>query len=484
LTKIRKLAGDTLLYGLGNIIPRSMTFVLFPIHTRFRFDPEEFGVFTLLMSLVAFMNIIYSFGMETTYFRFATKPGADPKRVFNIGLTVVVIAGIVISGSIILFADPIATALGVGTHPDFVVWLAVIMFIDNISALPFARLRLENKPLRFAAYKISNVVVVVALNLYFLFVIYDPAIGIGYIFLALLIANMMYLVFFFKTFIQWRPQFDREISSSMLSYSFPIVLTGLLGTTNEFFSRISLEKWLPDGFYQGKSSAFAVGVFGASYRFAVLMQIAVTAYRMAAEPFFFNNAADKESPKLFATVNHYFVIICCFMLLGISINMDVLKYLMAETYWEGIVVVVPLLLGYLFFGIYYNMTVWYKLTDKTIYGTYITVGGAVLTIALNYLLIPMFGYLGSAWVTTFVYLAMTVACYGLGQKFYPIPYTVFSDALYIMGTTALVYAVNSYEFTNLIVGATVHTGIILAWLGVVYLIDGRKVIKFGNSIKT
>ena len=474
MTKIRKLAGDTILYGLGNIVPRFLNFLLFPIHTRFRFEPEEFGQFTLLMSLVAFMNIVYSFGMETTYFRFATKPDADRKKVFNAALTVVIAVGIVLSGSIILFAGPIARTLDVGSHPDFIVWLGVIMFVDNISSLPFAKLRLENKPIRFAIYRITNIVLVVGLNLYFLFVIYDPAIGIGYIFLAMLIANSMYLIFFFKEFIQWRPAYNREITSSMLSYSFPIVLTGLLGTTNEFFSRISLDKWLPEGFYPGRSSAFAVGVFGAAYRFAVLMNLAVMAYRMAAEPFFFNNAADKESPKLFARVNHYFVIVCCFILLGIGINMDVLKNLMAASYWEGIVVVVPLLLGYLFFGIYYNMTAWYKLTDKTIYGTYITVGGAALTIALNYILIPMYGYLGSAWVTTFVYLAMTVICYLLGQKYYPIPYPVFSDTLYIVGTTVLVYVVNLYEFNNLIVAAIVHTCILLAWLGVVYLIEGKR----------
>jgi O-antigen/teichoic acid export membrane protein len=476
LTKIKKLAGDTVLYGLGNIVPRSLNFLLFPIHTRFRFDPEEFGVFTMLMSLVAFLNILYSFGMETTYFRYATKDGADKKRVFNAGLTVVVFVGLIFSGSIIIFAKPIAHMLDVGSHPDFIVWLAVIMFVDNIAALPFARLRLENKPLRFAIYRITNVVIVVGLNLYFLFVVYDPAVGIGYIFLAMLIANSMYILFFFKSFISWRPVYDREITSSMLSYSYPIVLTGLLGTTNEFFSRISLEKWLPKGFYPGQSSQFAVGVFGASYRFAVLMNLAVMAYRMAAEPFFFSNAADKDSPQLFARINHYFVIVCCFILLGISINMDVLKYLMAPSYWDGIVVVVPLLLGYLFFGIYYNMTAWYKLTDKTIYGTYITIGGAALTIALNFVFIPMFGYLGSAWVTTFVYLAMTVMCYSLGQKFYPIPYPVFSDALYIGTTTALAYLVNLYEFTDLIVGAVVHTGIILAWLGVVYLLEGNRYI--------
>jgi O-antigen/teichoic acid export membrane protein len=354
----------------------------------------------------------------------------------------------------------------------------VIMFIDNIASLPFARLRLESRPIRFAIYRISNVLVVVGLNLYFLFVIYDPSIGIGYIFLAMLIANSLYLVFFFPLYMKWRPVFDREISSSMLSYSYPIVLTGLLGTTNEFFSRISLEAWLPEGFYKGRSSAFAVGVFGASYRFAVLMNLAVLAYRMAAEPFFFNNAADKESPKLFARVNHYFVIVCCFILLGIAINMDVLKHLMSPEYWEGTVVVVPLLLGYLFFGIYYNMTVWYKLTDKTIYGTYISVGGAVLTIALNYVFIPIYGYLGSAFVTSFVYLAMTITCYLLGQKYYPIPYPIFTDALYIIATTVLVYVVNLYEFSNLIVGASIHTIIILAWLGIVYLIERRESLHY------
>lgn len=471
MTKIRKLAGDTILYGLGNIVPRFMNFILFPIHTNFRgFDPADFGVFTLLMSFVAFMNVLYSFGMETTYFRFATKPGADPKKVFNAALTIVIIVSTVLSGSMIAFAGPIVNGLGTG-HSDFIIWLALIMFIDNVSSVPFARLRLENRPLQFAIYRIANIVVVVALNLYFLFVVYDPAVGIGYLFLAMLIANSMYLVFFFRSFIKWRPVYDREISSSMLSYSYPIVLTGLMGMTNEFFSRISLEKWLPEGFYPGRSSEYAVGVFGASYRYAQLLNLVVMAYRMAAEPFFFNNAQDKESPQLFARLNHYFVIVCCFIMLGIAINMDVLKYLMGPSYWEGIVVVVPLLLGYLFFGIYYNMTVWYKLTDKTIYGTYITVGGAVLTIVLNFIFIPMYGYLGSAWVTAIVFFAMMAACYMLGQKFYPIPYPILTDAMYIIGTTVLVYLVNSYVFDNLILGVVVHGLVLFAWLGVAYFLN-------------
>ncbi len=420
------------------------------------------------------MNILYSFGMETTYFRFATRPGADVKRVFQVGLTVTIGIGILLSGSIALFAPSIANALGVGSHPDFIVWLAVIMFIDNISALPFARLRLENKPLLFAAYKIANVLVVFVLNLYFLFVVYDPAIGVGYTFLAMLIANSMYLLFFWKTFVGWRPTIDRSTFSSMLSYSYPIVLTGLLGTTNEFFSRILLERWLPEGFYEGRSSEFAMGVFGASYRFAVLMNLAVMAFRMAADPFFFSHSQEKNSPALFARVNHYFVIVGCFILLGIGINMDVLKYLVAPSYWEGIVVVTPLLLGYFLFGVYYNMTVWYKLTDRTIYGTYITMGGVALTIGLNYVFIPLFGYAGSAWVSAFVSFAMTAACYLLGQKFYPIPYPIVADSLYIVLTTGLVYLVNQFAFDNLWLGLVVHGLIMMAWLGVAYSIDGKK----------
>ena len=477
MSKVKKLAGDTILYGLGNIVPRFLNFLLFPIHTYVRFNPAEYGQFTFLMSLVAFMNVVYSFGMETTYFRFANKPGVDQTRVFNAGMSVVFAIGIVMSGTLIVFSQSVANSLGVGDHPDFIVWLAIIMFIDNMTSLPFARLRLERRPIRFVIYRSTNIVIVVLLNLFFLFVVYDPAIGIGYIFLANLIANSIYILFFLKAFLQWRPVYDREITSSMLSYSYPIVLTGLVGSTNEFFSRLALRQWLPEGFYPGRTSNFAVGVFGANIRFAVLLNLATMAYRMAAEPFFFSNAADKESPKLFAQINHYFIVVCCFIMMSIAINMDVLKHITSPEYWEGTVVVVPLLLGYLIFGIYYNMTVWYKLTDKTIYGTYITLGGAILTITLNYYLIPRYGYLGSAWATPTVFLVMTIVCYLFGQKYYPVPYRVIPDTLYIVATLALVYIVNLYEFDNLIIAAVVHTVILLAWLGVVYLIEGKNYTK-------
>jgi O-antigen/teichoic acid export membrane protein len=472
-SKLKTLAGETVLYGLGNMVPRLLNFFLFPIHTLF-FRPEEYGVFTYLMSVVALLNIIYSFGMETAYFRFATKQGADEKRVFNIAQTVVVAISSLLSLSFILFASSFAHLFHADHHDNYVIWLSLIMFIDNVVSIPFARLRLQKKALAFALFRISNVVILTGLNVYFLYVIFDPQVGISYIFIANLIANTFYLIFFFNTLINWRPAYDREVFSSMINYAYPIMLTGLAGMTNEFFSRLALENWLPKNFYPGKSSAYALGVFGACYKFSVLMNLAVQAFRMAGEPFFFSQSNDKNSPQLFAKVNHYFVILCCFILIGVSINLDVLKFLMQKPeYWEGLNIVPPLLLGYLFLGVYYNFTVWFKLTDKTYYGTIITVGGAVLTIAFNFLLIPIAGYYGSSLATALVYFFMMIACYAFGQKYYPIPYKILSDSVYVVATMVIIYFVNGIIVENLFISLSLHAAIVLIFLIVIYRIEKR-----------
>jgi O-antigen/teichoic acid export membrane protein len=476
LTALKKLAGDTLLYGVGSMVPRFLVFFLFPIHTHI-FAPEEYGVFTKLMAYVAFLNVIYSFGMETTYLRFATKAGADQQRVFNIALTTVGIISLVLSVSVIVASGSLAVILsdneGYILPQQYIIWLAIIVFIDNVASIPFARLRLEKKAVRFALFRVINAAVFVGLNLYFLYVSFDSAIGIGYIFISNLVSAGLYIIYFFKDFVRWRPTFDRELFPEMLGYSYPIMLTGLAAMNNEFFSRTTLQRWLPDNFYPGKTSDYALGILGACYRFAVLMNLTVQSFRLAAEPFFFSQAGNKDSPELFARINHFFVIFCCLILLAVGINMDVLKYLMDEPYWEGIGVVVPLLLGYMFLGIYYNVTVWYKLTDKTYFGTIITVGGALLTILLNYLLIPIAGYMGSAWASVIVYGFMTAACYLLGQKYFPIPYHVARDLFYIASTTALVYGINSVSPADLFVSIPFHSGVILLWLLAVYLLERK-----------
>jgi O-antigen/teichoic acid export membrane protein len=260
----------------------------------------------------------------------------------------------------------------------------------------------------------------------------------------------------------------------MYRYAYPVMLTGLAGMTNEMFSRIMLERWLPEGFYIGQSQEYALGVFGACYKLGVFMMLAIQAFRYAAEPFFFSNASEKNSPHLFATVNHYFVIVCCVLLLSVSINLDILKYFLADpAYWQGLNIVPILLLAYLFLGIYYNFSVWFKLTDKTYYGTLITVLGAIITIAGNYLLIPVAGYTGSVIATLLCYTFMTALCYLMGQKFYPIPYNIIKAMAYIFLTTLLVYLVLPLQFPNQFMATAFHVGIILIYLLIVYLIERR-----------
>jgi O-antigen/teichoic acid export membrane protein len=369
-------------------------------------------------------------------------------------------------------ANPIAIGLDIPGQSNLVLWLIAIMFIDAIVAIPFARLRLQKKPTRFAIGRLCNIAIVIVLNIYFLKISFDPAVGIAYVVVANVIANAFYLFFFFKTLVSWRPAVDSSMSPTMLNYAFPVMLTGLAGMTNEMFSRQTLDWWLPENFYPGQTAEYALGIFGACYKYAMLMSLVVQAFRYAAEPFFFSNAVERDSPVLFARVNHYFVIVCCVLLLGVSINLDILKYFLgSEQYWEGLYIVPILLLAYLFLGVYYNLSVWFKLTDKTIYGTIITVGGAVITIAANFLLIPKLGYLGSSWATLICYFSMTAACYLIGQRFYPIPYNVGKSMLYIVGTTALVYGVRLLSFEPTWISTVIHLGVILLFLVLIYFLE-------------
>jgi O-antigen/teichoic acid export membrane protein len=471
MNQLKKLAGETVLYGLGSIVPRFLNFLLVSLHTAV-FAPEEYGIITKLFAFVAVINMIFMFGMETSYFRFATKADSDEKRIFNLSQTVVVSVSLLLSIIFIALANPIANALSIPGNSHLVIWLVLIMFIDAIVAIPFARLRLQKKAKQFAACKLMNIIILVGLNIYFLKISFDPGIGVGFVILANLAANAFYILFFARTLLSWRPAFDAVTSPKMFSYAYPIMLTGLAGMTNEMFSRLTLEWWLPENFYAGQTSEYALGIFGACYKFAMLMGLAVQAFRYAAEPFFFSNAADKNSPQLFAKVNHFFVIVCCVLLLVVGINMDILKYFLgSEAYWQGLAIVPILLLAYLFLGVYYNFSVWFKLTDKTHYGTILSVGGVIITIVMNLLLIPKFGYVGSSLAALICYFSMTAACYWLGQKFYPIPYSVVKGLGYIMATTALVYVVNAFAFPTQWIATGFHVFVIILYLLIIYRIE-------------
>jgi O-antigen/teichoic acid export membrane protein len=471
--KLKRLAGETVLYGLGNIVPRFLNFLLVPLHTDVLLV-EEYGILSKVLSYVAVLNVVFTFGMETAYFRFATKEGADEKKIFNIAQTVVTVISFFSAIILIAAAGPIAIALDIQGYETMVILFVAILFIDAVVAIPFARLRLQKKAVQFAVGKIANIFILIALNFYFLKIAYDPSVGINYIVLANVIANAFYILFFIKTFLQWRPAIDRQVTSTMTTYAYPIMITGLAGMTNEMFSRQTLDWWLPENFYPGQSAKYALGVFSACFKFAVLMGLAVQAFRYAAEPFFFSNASDKQSPQLFARINHYFVIVCCVLLLGVSINIDIFKYFLADSeYWQGLSIVPVLLLGYLFSGIYYNLSVWFKLTDKTHYATIITIFGAIITIAGNYFLIPIAGYMGSSIATLLCFFSMTVICYAFGQKYYPIPYNVVGSLSYIAATTLLVYAVNSVSIENQWAATGFHAFVVLIYLCIVYLIEKK-----------
>jgi O-antigen/teichoic acid export membrane protein len=473
MSKIKRLAGDTVLYGLGSIVPRFLNFLLVRLHTGV-FAPEDYGIITKLFAYSAVINVIFMFGMETAYFRFANKEGADEKKIFNIAQTIVIAISAGLSLIFVVFAKPIAELLDIPGRENFVIWLALILFIDAIVAIPFARLRLQRNAVKFVTGKLINIAILVGLNIYFLYIAFDPARGVGFVVLANLIANAFYLVFFSRTLLQWRPAYDRTMFNTMSQYSYPIMLMGLAGMTNEMFSRFTLEWWLPKNFYPGQSSEYALGIFGACYKFAILMNLAIQAFRYAAEPFFFSNASDKNSPQLFARVNHYFIIVCCVLFLSVSINLDILKYFLKRpAYWEGLDIVPILLLGYLFLGIYYNLSAWFKLTDKTHYGTMITIGGAILTIVANYILIPIAGYMGSSWATVICYFSMTAVCYVLGQKFYPIPYKVVSGLAYIFITIAIVYIVRSITIENQWIATGFHALVIGVYLITVFLLERK-----------
>lgn len=476
--QIKKLAGETVLYGLGSILPRFLNFLLIGVHTSV-FSLAEYGVITKLFAYVAVVNVVFIFGMETAYFRYSNRKEFDEQRVYNVAQTVVMVISLLLSIVFLFMTQPLSEFLLVEGHTRLVVYVILIMFIDASVAIPFARLRYQKKPKLFAYGKLVNIIIFIGLNIYLLQ--YSPwKASVEFVILANLIANAFFLLFFSKSLLSWRPTIDKQLTPEMVSYSYPVMLTGLIGISNEMFSRITLEYWLPANFYEGKSNASAVGIFGAAYKFAILMNLAIQAFRYAAEPFFFSNASDKKSPKLFATINHYFVIVCCLLLLGVSTNLEFLTILLRKKeFHEGLFIVPILLLAYLFAGLYYNFSVWFKLTNKTYYGTIITIGGFIVTLVGNYLLIPILGYYGSAIAALLCYSLMALACFSLGQKYYPIPYEVRTDLSYIILTCAAVYGINLVQIENDYLSIAFRFAMVLAFVGIVYLIERprfRKVV--------
>ena len=442
---LKKLAGETAIYGLSSVLGRMLNYLLVPLYTSV-FLPSEYGIVTELYAYAAFLNILYIYGLETAYFRFSGNE--DGGSYFSLAMTSLIGSSLLFSGLLWLFSDVIATTLQYSDKPHFIRWLAIIMAFDAVVAIPFARLRQQGRASRFAVFKLSNISVNIALNLFFIVlapriisknpdsflnVLYDPSIGVGYVFLSNLIANALYLIFFIPDWLKIKLKYDPARWKQMMGYAWPILIIGFAGVTNEMFSRAILKYRLPEGFYEGFTNLEILGIFGACYKLAVFMTLAIQAFRYAFEPFFFAQAKEKNSPQIFSRVMTWFVLLMSFSWLVLCLFMPYYApvFLRQEDYLMALDAVPLLLGGGLLLGVFYNLSIWYKLTDNTRYGAYISVIGAVATFLLNWFLIPYFGYMGSAAATFVTYLIMVVISYLWGLKHYPVPYQLWKVIAYI-----------------------------------------------------
>jgi O-antigen/teichoic acid export membrane protein len=456
---LKKLAGQTVIYGLGTILPRLINYLLTPLLT-YIFTPAEYGINSELYALISFLNVVFTYGMETTFFNFNSKL-ENKTTVYNTALVSVLLSTAVFTLLLVLFSGQIAEGLstpGTVYLPQFIIWCVLIIASDALLAIPFAKLRAENKALEFSLMKLGNVVVNFGLT-YFLLVmcresfeqgetgfkasLYNPDIGIGYAFLANLIANLLSLLALSRMYFGLNFNIDFALLKDMLFYAWPLLILGLAGMVNETLDRIILKKLMPDK----EEAQIAQGIYGACYKIAILMTIFIQAFRYAAEPFFFSKAKEKDSKQTYAIVMKYFVIFCLFLFLGTMLNLDWIQYFIGEEFRAGLHVV-PILLGAnLCLGIVYNLSIWYKLSGKTRFGAIISITGAAITILLNILFVPKFGYTASAWATLAAYAGMMLFSYFLGQKYFPIKYNF--RALFVYTLIALGLYLLSSLFTGL-----------------------------------
>jgi len=442
LNPLKKLLGQTAVYGLSSILGRTLNYLLVPLYTSVM-PSSDYGVISQLYAFVAFLMVFLTFGMETSYFRFL-QDEEDKQKVFRNTFLTVIGLNVVFFLWVYFCNQAIADRLLFGDHPEYIVFMAGIVAIDAISSLPLAKLRAEENAKRFALIQFTSIGVNILLNLILIGIFYDatrPEEGVIFILVANLLSSLVKPAFLYKDFMNLVFRIDWKLLRSMLKYAFPIAIAGFAGIINETIDRIMLKQMLYDPAHgiTAKMADAQIGIYSACYKLAMLVTILLQAYRYAAEPFFFNQMKNQDRNKLYVKLMNYFVAIVCVIFLGVSLNIDIFRHFIAsEAYWGGLKVVPILLMANVFLGIYLNQSIWYKLTNQTKFGAYISIAGAFLTILINYLFITQYGYMASAWATLIVYAFQMAASYLLGQRYYPIPYNIRKFCLYL-GSAILIF---------------------------------------------
>ncbi|TAH16083.1 MAG: polysaccharide biosynthesis protein [Runella slithyformis] len=503
MSVLKKLASDTALYGVSTILGRTLNWALVPLHTVIFTRPEQLASNIELYSWVALLNVIYTYGMETAFFRFASRQADAKMTYFNQAVTALILTSLLFSGTLMLFSSQIVGWLDYRGEEMNVVWLALIIAIDAVVAIPFARLRLEKKAKQFVTVKIINILTNVGLNVFFLVVcrdihqskylttfkplidsFYNPTLGPGYIFLANLLANGLFLVLLRNGFRGFRFSWNFAIFKELWQYGYPIFIMGLAGIVNLMTDRWFLRHLLPEGFYAGLSSKDVLSIYGNCYKLSIFMALAIQAFKFAADPFFFSKAEDKNAPSLLALVNKWFIVVCVLIWVGICLNLDTISLLIGKNYRSGTDAVPLLMLANLVLGVFYNVAFWFKLSDKTYFGTLITAIGAVVTVLLNIILIPQLGYMGCAWAFLISSLVMLVLCVWLGQKHYPVNYDWARPIGYVLGGGLLICAAMPIKINNQWLAIPYHLLLCLLFLLVVLVIERQALpLKIKQKLK-
>lgn len=480
----KKLFKSTLIYGIATVVPKMIGFIMAPYHIDWL--PEAgYADYTLIFSWMMFFNVVLSFGMETAFFRFYNKQENKKEVINNTILFLMAVCALFLAG-VYFFKDAINAYFGIA--PIVVTYLIWILVIDTLAVIPFAILRAQQRPIKYSFIKILNVVTNAGLSVLFLYLIpkilkenpssglsnyYDTKFLVGYLFLANLIASVLTLFLLSNYYLKLKLKFNQKLWKEMIVYSFPVMIGGLAFVINETFDKVFLKELLPENFKD-----LGLASYGAIYKIGVFMVLFRTAYSMGIEPFFFSYAKNDDAPIKYATITKYFVIFGSLAMLTIVIFADLIKiyYIPEAKYWIAMEIVPYIILANLMLGIYTNLSVWYKLQDKTKIGAYISVIGAIATVVLNYILIPKIGLLGSAITTLFAYAIMMLISFVLGQKSYPIPYDKKAIAMYL-GTTILFSFGYFYNFReNYFVGIV----LILIFVGLIYYNEKvmiRRIIK-------
>ncbi len=467
MSVLRKLAGETAIYGISSILSRLLNWVILtPYLTREFSARADYGIISEMYTHTAWLLVILTFRMETTFFRFGSRKGQLDT---SFSLTSLVVLSItLILGTLMLFnAKPIANFIEYPEHPEFIQWIIFIIAFDALSAIPFARLRLQSRPIRFAVLKILGIVINILFIFFFLEVcpwmiekgwdgpagFYNEANRVGYIFLSNLIASAVVLLFLLPmyariTFVSQQdlrpldeasdeeeemPHGSKPVLRKIIVYAFPLVIAGLAGVINQLIGIPMLRAYGDEEVEVGRAMA---GVYGAVAKLAVIMNLFTQAFNYAAEPFFFRNAEEQNATQTYADVAQAFALVGSLAFLGVICYLDIIQFFLGKNYREGLEIVPILLAAYFFLGLFYNFSIWYKLEDMTRFGGYIALGGSAITIGLNFWLIPVYGIYGPAWAALACYSFMAITSYWTGRRYKPIPYPIKRIASYFFLATA------------------------------------------------